>query len=125
MPGGSRRNQTAVPEPQTVVVTLPGQVDVSNKGLVQAALVRALATGPKVVVADGTGTGSCDNAAVAALIGADHQAATAGAQLRVVMPNASVRRELELSGAGLVLRVYPSLATAYGCDGSAPPPTAA
>ena len=121
MAGGSDGiHETAVPAPQTVVVTLPDEIDISNKGLVQAALARALGSRPTVVVADGTGTGFCDCAAIATLITAHHNAAAAGAQLRAVLPTALVRRVLELTGADQVLRVYPSLYNAYA-DGSASP----
>lgn len=120
MPGGSRgMPQSAPPGPRTVVVTLPGEVDLTNTSRVQA----ALASEPVAVVADGTGTGFCDSAAIAALIGAHRTAAAAGAQLRVVMPSASVRRVMQLNGADQVLRVYLSLASACA-DGSFPPPAA-
>jgi anti-anti-sigma factor len=103
-----------------VVVTLPAEVDVGNSGLVQAALAGALLGAPKVVVADGTGTGFCDCSAIAALMVIHRQAATAGAQLRVVVASAAVRRVLELIGADHVLLVYPSLEDAQS-DGSHPP----
>jgi anti-sigma B factor antagonist len=127
MPDGVRRMpETAVPGPQTAVVAMPPELDLTNAGLVAAELAAALATGADVVVADGTGRGFCDSAAVAALIRAHHQAATAGAQLRVVATGKAVRRVLQLNGADQVLRVYPSLASAC-TDGSggSPPPTAA
>jgi anti-sigma B factor antagonist len=121
-----RTPEMAVPGPQTVVVALPAEVDLTNTGLVAADLARALASGAEVVVADGTGMGFCDSAAVAALIRAHHQAATAGAQLRVVATGKAVRRVLQLNGADQVLRVYPSLASACpDGSGSPPPPTAA
>jgi anti-sigma B factor antagonist len=115
-------HQDAMPAPRTVVVTLPGEIDIRNEGPVQAALAGALAGRPKVVVADGTGTGFCDSAAITALISAHHYAATAGAQLRLVLPSAAVRRVLELTDADQVLRVYLSLQNAYadGSAGSAP-----
>jgi len=126
MPGGSPpRPECAPPGPRIVVVTLPGEVDLTNRGLVQAALASALASDPVAVVADGTGTAFCDSAAIAALIGAHRKAAAAGAQLRVVMPSASVRRVMQLNGADQVLRVYLSLASACADgSGSFPPPAA-
>jgi anti-sigma B factor antagonist len=114
MSGGSRRvHQTAVPGPWTVVVKLPAEVDFSNQGLVQATFASALASRPKLVVADGTGTGFCDCAAIHALITAHHKAVAAGAQLRVVITDALVRRVLELTGADQILLVYPSLVDAH------------
>jgi anti-sigma B factor antagonist len=127
MSGGSRRvYQTAVPGPWTVVVKLPAEVDFSNKGLVQATLASALASGPKVVVADGTGTGFCDCAAIHMLITAHHEALAVGAQLRVAITGALVRRVLELTGADQILMVYPSLVDAHADrpSGSLAPATA-
>lgn len=110
MSGCSRPAEaSSVPEPPTVVVTLPAEVDSSNSGLVQAVLAGALASTPKVVIADGTGTSFCDCSAIAALMFIHHEAATAGAQLRVVATSAAMRRVLELTGADLVLLLYPSL----------------
>jgi anti-sigma B factor antagonist len=114
MSGGSRRvPQTAVPGPWTVVVKLPAEVDFSNKGLVQAMFASALASRPTVVVADGTGTRFCDCAAIHTLITAHDKAVAAGAQLRVVITGALVRRVLELAGADQILLVYPSLVDAH------------
>jgi anti-sigma B factor antagonist len=110
MSGGSCRTRAATgPGPHTIVVPLPAEIDISNDGLVQDALARALASEPEVVVADGTRTGFCDCAAVTALVGAHRQAAAAGVQLRVVITSAPVRRLVEMTGAGRVLVIYPSL----------------
>jgi anti-anti-sigma factor len=100
-----------------VVVTLPAEIDVGNSGLVQAALAGALASMPKVVIADGTGTGFCDCSAIAALENIHRQAAVTGVTLRVVVTSAAVRRVLEILEADQVLLVYPSLAAAQA-DGS-------
>jgi anti-sigma B factor antagonist len=114
MSGGSRPiRQSAVPGPWTVVVKLPAEVDFSNKSQVLATLAGAMASRPKVVVADGTGTGFCDCAAIHMLIAAHHETVAAGAQLRVVITGALVRRVLELTGADQILLVYPSLADAH------------
>jgi anti-sigma B factor antagonist len=127
MSGGSRRiHQTAVPGPWTIVIKLPAEVDFSNKSLVLATLAGALASKPRVVVADGTGTGFCDCAAIHTLIKAHHEAVAAGAQLRVVIAGALVRRVLELTGADQILLVYPSLVDAHADHpiSSLPPSTA-
>jgi anti-anti-sigma factor len=111
-----------VPGSLTVVVTLPAEIDVRNSNLVQAALADALASMPKIVVADGTGTGFCDCSAIAALVNVHRQAAFAGAQLRVVVGSAAVRRVLEMIGADQILRIYPSMddAQAGGSHPSSP-----
>jgi anti-sigma B factor antagonist len=127
MSGGSRRvHQTAGSGPWTVVVKLPAEVDFSNKCLVQATLAGALASRPKVVVADGAGTGFCDCAAIHTLITAHHEALAVGAQLRVAITGALVRRVLELTGADQILMVYPSLVDAHADhpNSSFPPATA-
>jgi len=94
------------------VVPLPVEIDAANIGLVEAALASALASGPAVLIADGTSTAFCDSSGIGALIHAHRQAATAGAQLRLVITGSSVRRILELIGADQLLLVYPSLSDA-------------
>ena len=127
MSGGSRRfNAAPVPGPQTAVVPLPVEIDAANIGLVEAAVASALASRPTVLIADGTSTAFCDSSGIGALIRAHRQAATAGAQLRLVITGSSVRRILELIGADQLLLVYPSVTDAQA-DGSPKPapPTAA
>jgi anti-anti-sigma regulatory factor len=56
---------------------------------------------------------------VTALLLTHHQAAAAGAQLRVVVGSPSMRRILELTAADQVLNTYPTLAAALA-DGQTP-----
>ena len=98
-------------EQRLAVVTLPGEIDVTNDGQVQDMLARALDGGAAVLVADAGGTSVCGCAGVNALIDAQHRAAAAGAQLRVVASPA-VRRILQLTGASDVLDTYPTLTAA-------------
>ena len=120
MSGGSPHSHvTPVTGPQIGVVPLPAEIDAANVGLVEAALARALAGRPAVLIADGTQTSFCDSSGIAALIYAHRQAAATQAQLRVVMTGSQVRRVLELTGADQLLPVYPSLAAAQA-DGSHP-----
>ena len=127
MSGGSRRfNATPIPRPQTAVVPLPVEIDAANIGLVEAAVASALASRPTVLIADGTSTAFCDSSGIGALIRAHRQAATAGAQLRLVITGSSVRRILALIGADQLLLVYPSLTDAQAHRSDEPaPPTAA
>jgi anti-sigma B factor antagonist len=118
MPDGPVRDPAMAAQERTVVVTLPGEVDVSNQAEVQDALSTVLATRPKIIIADGTRTEFCDCAAVAALVGAYKRAGIAGVELRVVITSARVHRVLELIGAEDVLPVYPSVAAAQA-DGDA------
>jgi hypothetical protein len=68
---------TAVPGPQTALVALPAEIDVSNGSLVEAAL-----TGRQMVLAaDARGSTLCDGAVMTAPAGDHHRAVATGAQL--------------------------------------------
>jgi anti-sigma B factor antagonist len=106
-------------QPRLAVVTLPGEIDVSNDGQVQDTLTRALDDGTAVLVADAAATAFCGCSGVAALLRTHHRAAAAGAQLRVVVGGPPMRRILELTAADQVLHTYPTLAAALA-DGQPP-----
>ncbi len=106
-------------QPWLAVVTLPGEIDISNDGQVQGTLTRALDDGTAVLVADAGGTTFCGCSGVTALLLTHHRAAAAGAQLRVVVGSPSMRRVLELTAADQVLNTYPTLAAALA-DGQTP-----
>ena len=106
-------------QPRLAVVTLPGEIDISNDGQVQDTLTSALDDGTAVLVADAGGTAFCGCSGVTALLLTHHQAAAAGAQLRVVVGSPSMRRILELTAADQVLNTYPTLAAALA-DGQTP-----
>ena len=99
------------PPPRQVIVTLPAEIDISNAGQVEDTLVRALRDGTAVLIADGAATEYCGCSGMHALMRIHHQAASAGAELRVAASPA-LRRMLELTGADQVLDVYPTLAIA-------------
>jgi anti-anti-sigma factor len=103
---------------QVAVVTLPAEIDVRNDGQVGDALAGALRSGAAVLVADASGTRFCGCAGVTALIRAHHEAAAAGAQLRVAASPA-VRRILELTQADGLLSTYPTVPAALA-DGQRP-----
>ena len=106
-------------QPRLAVVTLPDEIDIGNDGHVQDTLTSALDDGTAVLVADAGGTAFCGCSGVTALLLTHHQAAAAGAQLRVVVGSPSMRRILELTAADQVLDTYPTLAAALA-DGQAP-----
>jgi anti-sigma B factor antagonist len=93
-----------------VVVVLPPEIDVTNSEQIRDRLVAAMTPGVDVVVADMTSTSFCDSSGVHAVMVA-HEAATArGIALRLALsPGGSVRRVLQLIGAGRILSVYSSL----------------
>jgi anti-sigma B factor antagonist len=106
-------------QPRPAVVTLPGEIDISNDGQVQDTLTSALDGRTAVLVADAGGTTFCGCSGVTALLLTHHRAAAAGAQLRVVVGSPSMRRILELTAADQVLNTYPTLAAALA-DGQTP-----
>jgi anti-sigma B factor antagonist len=106
-------------QPRLAVVTLPGEIDISNDRQVQDTLTSALDDGTAVLVADAGGTTFCGCSGVTALLIAHDRAAAAGAQLRVVAGSPPMRRILELTAADQVLNTYPTLAAALA-DGQAP-----
>jgi anti-anti-sigma factor len=89
------------------VVTLPGEIDITDDGHVQDMLARALDDGTAVLIADASRTAFCDCSGARALLRIHHKAAAAGAQLRVAASPA-MRRILELTGADRVVDTYPA-----------------
>jgi anti-sigma B factor antagonist len=101
------------------VVSLPAEIDITNAGEVLALVTTALAPGVTVVIADLTGTRFCDSAGLRHLLLAHHEAARAGAQLRLVIPpGGAVGRVTELTGISRFVAVYPTLRLA--ADAGAP-----
>jgi anti-sigma B factor antagonist len=106
-------DQTA--QTATVVVVLPAEIDVTNSEQVHEQLVAALTPGVSVVVGDLTATSFCDSSGVHALVFAHEAAVARGAQVRLAVPTeGSVRRVLELIGAGRILGIHTSVAEAVG-----------
>jgi anti-anti-sigma factor len=101
------------------VVGFPGQVDVSNVGQLRDRLLSVINRGAAVLVADMTGTVSCDHSLVDAVARACQRAAVSGTQLRLVVPAPLVRRVLIIEGLDRLVSIYPSLemATAAGQPG--------
>jgi anti-anti-sigma factor len=106
--------------PTTAVVSLPGEIDVTNAAEVLALITAVLAPGVTVVVADLTATRFCDSAGLRHLLLAHRQAVRGGARLRLVIPpRGPVGRVVELTGINRHVPVYPTLQLAV--DGARPP----
>ena len=103
------------------VVTLPEHIDAANTGQLRDELLALVNRGPEVLVADLTGTVSCDHGGADALVRAYHRASVNGTQLRIAAPSTLVRRILTVSGLDRLVSVYPSLEAAL----AARPPQAA
>jgi anti-anti-sigma factor len=102
------------------VVTLPEHIDVANVGQLREQLLSVINRGAVVLIADMTGTASCDHAGADALARACQRAAVSGTQLRVVVTAPIVRRVLSIEGLDRLVSIYPSLeaALAAGTPGA-------
>jgi anti-sigma B factor antagonist len=92
------------------VITMPGEIDVTNSERAQRALLAALSQSPAVLIIDMSETTFCDSAGVQAIVVAHKQAAAVGTELRLVAP--AVERILTLVGIGQVIPLYPTLEAA-------------
>jgi anti-anti-sigma factor len=96
-------------EAETIVVTLPAEIDMANVDRVGADLVAAFGPGVGVVVADMSGTRFCDTSGIHALVMAYKRAQASHTGFRVVAGPGEVRRVLEILRLDTVLAVYPRL----------------
>jgi anti-sigma B factor antagonist len=103
VPGGWGRSAEG-----SIIVSLPAEVDIANADAARLDLVEAIGHGFRVVIADMSRTSFCDCAGVSALLAAGAQAASAGAELRVVARARAVLRTFELTSLALALPVYPT-----------------
>jgi anti-anti-sigma factor len=95
-----------------LLVRLPAQLDESNAAEVGAGLMEAVERHPLVLIADMSGTRSCDWAGARALAGTFSQAARCGTELRLVAPSESVRRVIRLNGLDRLMPVFDDWAAA-------------
>ncbi len=104
---------------QRAIVSFPGHVDVSNAGQLRDRLLSVINRGAVVVIADMTGTLSCDYSAADALVRAFQRAVVTGTQLRLVVTDAAVRRVLSNEGLDRLVSIYPALDAAIAAGGPA------
>ncbi len=97
---------------QAAVVALPEQIDASNSGDVREELLTLINRGAAVLVADMSGTLSCDHGGADALVRAHHRAAVSGTQLRLVVTAPIVWRVLDANGLDRLVSIYPSVEAA-------------
>jgi anti-anti-sigma factor len=104
------------------VVTLPEHIGVSNSGQIREQLLELVNRGAAVLIADMTGTVSCDHGGADALLRAYQRASVSGAGLRVAVTAQIVRRVLDASGLDRLVSIYPSVqaAIAAGTPGVIP-----
>lgn len=101
---------------QLAVVTLPRDIDSSNSGQIGEQLLLVINRGAAVLVADMTGTVSCDYSGADALARAYRRAVANGTQLRLVVTAPAVRRLLALNGLDRLTAVYPDLDAALAAE---------
>ena len=91
------------------VVIAPEEIDITNAGLLRAALLRAAAGPGAVLVADMSRTRFCDSAGLHALVGAHRRAQAEGRQIRLVVTGPQPRRLLALTAVDRLIPVCASL----------------
>jgi anti-anti-sigma factor len=94
------------------VVRLPEHIDASNTGQIREQLLRLVNRGAVILIADMTGTVSCDHGGADALVRAYDGTAVNGTQLRVAVSAQIVRRVLDASGLDRLISIYPSVEAA-------------
>jgi anti-anti-sigma factor len=87
-------------------VSFPGRVDISNANQLRDRLQAVISRGAALLVADLSGTASCDHAAVEVIARACQQAAINGTQVRLVVTAPVVRRVLSLEGLDRLVPIY-------------------
>jgi anti-anti-sigma factor len=96
-----------------VIVSLPEEIDIGNAAGVADELTSA-ASCNRVVIIDMSATRFCDCAGVRAIVRAHKRATGSGAELRLVVTAAPVRRIFDLIGVDRLLDFYPSVEAACG-----------
>jgi anti-anti-sigma factor len=98
------------------VVAFPGHVGISNVDQLRDRLLAVINRGAAVLIADMTGTASCDHSGVEVIARACQRAAISGTLVRLAVTAPAVRRVLAIEGLDRLVPIYPSLeaATAAG-----------
>ena len=95
-----------------VIVSFPEEIDIGNAAGVADELTSAVSRN-RVVIIDMSATRFCDCAGVRAIVRAHNRAVGSGAELRLVVTAAPVRRIFGLIGVDRLLDLYPSMEAAY------------
>jgi anti-anti-sigma factor len=90
------------------VVVFPGHVDISNVDQLRDRLLAVINRGAAVLIADMTGTVSCDHAGVEAIARACQRAGISGTQVRLAVTAPVVRRVLTIEGLDRLVPIYPT-----------------
>lgn len=94
---------------QQALVILPQHINSGNADQIREQLLWIINRGAAVLIADLTGTLSCDFSGADALARAHYRAVANGAELRLVVAADVVRRVLALNGLDRLVAIYPDL----------------
>jgi anti-sigma B factor antagonist len=94
------------------VIAAPSELDVTNGGLLRAALMQATACGYATIVVDMSRTEFCDSAGLSVLVRAHKRALAEGGDLRLVARSPAVLRILSLTGLDQAMRLFPGVGDA-------------
>jgi anti-anti-sigma factor len=94
---------------QQALVTLPQHINSANADQLREQLLWIINRGATVLIADLTGTVSCDFSGADALARAHHRAVANGAELRLVVTADVVRRVLARNSLDRLVAIYPDL----------------
>jgi anti-sigma B factor antagonist len=103
-------------EAGVAVVVAPEEIDITNAGLLRAALQSASSTGVRTVVADLSGTRFCDSAGLNVLVRAHQRGEEQGREIRLVMSEPDIMHIFVLTGIDQVIPIFPSLAEAVAAE---------
>ncbi len=103
---------------QQAVVTFPEHIGISNADQIREQLLWIINRSALVLIADLTGTISCDYSAANALARAYQRAIANGTELRLVVTAEAVHRVLRLNGVDRLVSIYPDMqgAVAAGAE---------
>lgn len=97
---------------RTAVVTVAGEIDLTNAESLRDALLSALNAGALGLVVDMVATTFIDSAGVTALVRASRRAGATQATLRLAVTAPAVLRVLNLVGIDQLIEVHPSVTEA-------------
>lgn len=102
------------PYPDTAVLAVRGEIDTLTSPEFTAATDDLLTAPGDVLVMDLTEVRFLASSGLAVLISAAHRAEDRGIRLRLVVPNRTVRRPLEITGTATLFDLHSDAESAYG-----------
>jgi anti-sigma B factor antagonist len=91
------------------VVAAPEEIDITNAGVLRAALLQAAAQGNGTLVVDMSRTQFCDSAGLNVLVRAHKQAQAQGSEVLLVMSGGAVLRIFAVTGIDRLIPNFASL----------------